>query len=402
MDSGEFLSTFPLRGTSQIYSRRYRPWRYFYPRSPCGERPLSALPMLERSPFLSTFPLRGTSMVYLLLICQLGYFYPRSPCGERLGGLVVLLLELGISIHVPLAGNVFAAWIMSLFSLTFLSTFPLRGTSHFLERGRGMKFNFYPRSPCGERPASSLTVLTPSEISIHVPLAGNVRKLVNGLHRSTIISIHVPLAGNVWSLRRQNNGYVYISIHVPLAGNVLAWLYARYHAKHFYPRSPCGERHELYEGMCLDCLISIHVPLAGNVSTDWLSRVRFPLFLSTFPLRGTSYISVFAILSAQTFLSTFPLRGTSFTGGIWPQLAEHFYPRSPCGERPWSLFRPVPKTGISIHVPLAGNVAKSNLFSSLLFIFLSTFPLRGTSCCLRRRRVRRGISIHVPLAGNVL
>ena len=41
-------------------SGRCRYWAYFYPRSPCGERPKRFLPM-----------------------CTIRHFYPRSPCGER-------------------------------------------------------------------------------------------------------------------------------------------------------------------------------------------------------------------------------------------------------------------------------------------------------------------------------
>ena len=58
-----------------------------------------------------------------------------------------------ISIHVPLAGNVLQDFTEFLAANTgFLSTFPLRGTS--LKRdGHGcITINFYPRSPCGERP----------------------------------------------------------------------------------------------------------------------------------------------------------------------------------------------------------------------------------------------------------
>ena len=148
--------------------------------------------------------------------------------------------------------------------------------------------------------------------------------------------------------------------------------------RHFYPRSPCGERLVALPGVDFIRVISIHVPLAGNVSpTLSLSSVRV------------------------TFLSTFPLRGTS---------------------------SPLPPAGggqISIHVPLAGNVHAKEICDAYGTIFLSTFPLRGTSsadiCAPLVHQPRflstfplRGtshrppdvimslyISIHVPLAGNV-
>ena len=152
--------------------------------------------MAGLSKFLSTFPLRGTSGLTLgdpaLLtisihvplagnVCRcriqrtvINNFYPRSPCGER-----------PLPITGPQHGKL------------FLSTFPLRGTS-----GRGIF----------KRNVSNF-------ISIHVPLAGNVRQSASSWRARGVISIHVPLAGNVSPPLPPPLGGE-ISIHVPLAGNV--------------------------------------------------------------------------------------------------------------------------------------------------------------------------------------
>ena len=61
-----------------------------------------------------------------------------------------------------------------------------------------------------------------------------------------------------------------------------------------------------------------------------------------------------------------------------PTIAENFYPRSPCGERP-----------------------NSGGWKDSYMRFLSTFPLRGTSIILYCLSRLFSISIHVPLAGNV-
>ena len=146
----------------------------FYPRSPCGERRLPRRAPPARLTFLSTFPLRGTSALWDIL------FFP-----------------ILISIHVPLAGNVFYVWTGYVYRVIFLSTFPLRGTSHGV-----------------------FCVFDRRHISIHVPLAGNVGHHPQAEYIALIISIHVPLAGNVRPPRC-------IELEpVP----------------HFYPRSPCGER----------------------------------------------------------------------------------------------------------------------------------------------------------------
>ena len=55
----------------------------FYPRSPCGERLLSLLPLQRLSPFLSTLSLRRATPKQPKHQTQTQYFYPRSPCGER-------------------------------------------------------------------------------------------------------------------------------------------------------------------------------------------------------------------------------------------------------------------------------------------------------------------------------
>ena len=127
-----------------------------------------------------------------------------------------------------------------------------------------------------------------TQISIHVPLAGNVEVTIPASIVPTLISIHVPLAGNV------SSG----AVSVTLEGD-------------FYPRSPCGER---------------RIPAVRSAA----SRL---LFLSTFPLRGTSCYHLHERIAHR-----------------------HFYPRSPCGERHTDCSGNRRYSGISIHVPLAGNV----------------------------------------------
>ena len=62
----------------------------FYPRSPCGERPAEQTAREQADKFLSTLSLRRATMAvnfypHLLAFLDViqGHFYPRSPCGER-------------------------------------------------------------------------------------------------------------------------------------------------------------------------------------------------------------------------------------------------------------------------------------------------------------------------------
>ena len=145
--------------------------------------------------------------------------------------------------------------------------------------------------------------------------------------------------------------------------------------------------------------ISIHVPLAGNVSYRLPTTSAFSVFLSTFPLRGTS-------------------RAARERAGV-RQISIHV----PLAGNVRFSRRAAARREISIHVPLAGNVVLVSAYRGLVICisihvplagnvsppapplggdkFLSTFPLRGTSALGDPALAPEGISIHVPLAGNV-
>ena len=135
--------------------------RYFYPRSPCGERrPTSITPAASRN------------------------FYPRSPCGERphlinctsIGRPFLSTLSLrratylintyhrifGISIHALLAES--DACLPACFV----------GVA-----------DFYPRSPCGERPIADRYEMGIIRISIHALLAESDPLFYNNRRQAT-------------------------------------------------------------------------------------------------------------------------------------------------------------------------------------------------------------------------
>ena len=112
-----FLSTLSLRRATQIALQARLYPRYFYPRSPCGER-------REQTKN------GGTQK----------YFYPRSPCGERRK--ITITVDEGtlISIHALLAESD-GGGLLSCFAKTiFLSTLSLRratdGLFFFSRRNR--------------------------------------------------------------------------------------------------------------------------------------------------------------------------------------------------------------------------------------------------------------------------
>ena len=101
---------------------------YFYPRSPCGERLIEFRKLLHPS-----------------------YFYPRSPCGERLNcsrkGFAILLFLSTLSLRRATVCSSFVGTS----SKVFLSTLSLRRATRGKSSKKKGRANFYPRSPCGER-----------------------------------------------------------------------------------------------------------------------------------------------------------------------------------------------------------------------------------------------------------
>ena len=144
---------------------------YFYPRSPCGERP----------PFLRSDPMMRP------------YFYPRSPCGERHPAAVPRRPDADISIHALLAESdptmqralgVFSISIHALLAESdtifavrpydapiFLSTLSLRRATPRGCPASSRRRYFYPRSPCGERQGNVHYMGVYEQISIHALLA---------------------------------------------------------------------------------------------------------------------------------------------------------------------------------------------------------------------------------------
>ena len=192
-----FISIHALLAESDAFYNRFKPCaRYFYPRSPCGERRSDIFPVLRFSLFLSTLSLRRATVSLQRWAAHLCDFYPRSPCGERLKLPPPPPLLLPISIHALLAESDVRQGMATLSQPIFLSTLSLRRATVFVcvicqrlaisihallaesdaayvaktgmteisihallaesdrpaKPDRSAPDNFYPRSPCGERP----------------------------------------------------------------------------------------------------------------------------------------------------------------------------------------------------------------------------------------------------------
>ena len=149
-------------------------------------------------------------------------------------------------------------------------------------------------------------------------------------------------------------------------------------------------------------MISIHALLAeSDISALWMARSH-PLFLSTLSLRRAtfsalglswyirSFLSTLSLRRATAhydnynlhcvFLSTLSLRRATIHQGQRSEFYAHFYPRSPCGERPALENEESEPQNISIHALLAESDSKPKDLKSRRMVFLSTLSLRRATC----------------------
>ena len=146
--------------------------------------------------------------------------------------------------------------------------------------------NFYPRSPCGERPMKADAREHTEVISIHALLAESDGGSAAGSwpRRIFLSTLSLRRATVKFSI---SGSAINISIHALLAESDKGKVTNEYARNDFYPRSPCGERPSRRYPVILGREISIHALLAESDE----------------PIGTLRTVSV------------------------------NFYPRSPCGER---------------------------------------------------------------------
>ena len=235
--------------------------RHFYPRSPCGERPVLALCSCGGA-FISIHALLAESDSGSVISgSRHRHFYPRSPCGER------------------------RPTLFDTAQHTYFYPRSPCGERRGVRKAVGSLMDFYPRSPCGERHDARHQTYQPDEFLSTLSLRRATRlptalrtphqrflstlslRRATGSKRQTY---HICEFLSTLSLRRAtrvvdgSKSSIEISIHALLAESdlngtppltsrtisihaLLAESDCRYPARcvgllYFYPRSPCGER----------------------------------------------------------------------------------------------------------------------------------------------------------------
>ena len=144
---------------------------------------------------------------------------------------------------------------------------------------------------------------------------------------------------------------------------------------YFYPRSPCGERHD----------------------TSSLMKCQVK-FLSTLSLRrATSFFNAFH-KKGRVFLSTLSLRRATWLFRPCWKLFRYFYPRSPCGERLGSRQISAHRARFLSTLSLRRATWSSPRATMRTWKFLSTLSLRRATVCSSSVCTSSTISIHALLA----
>ena len=262
---GRAISIHALLAESDALAPEENPTqKNFYPRSPCGER------LLEQSASYNA---------------ALENFYPRSPCGERPDTSIIILDEYQFLSTLSLRRATDDLQVPA--SVSKISIHALLAESDRLIPSLStMLFDFYPRSPCGER-------------------------------------LYANFSGFYWWI---------ISIHALLAESDGCQRPCERPTTNFYPRSPCGERH-IRANFCL--LVYYFYPRSPCGERLYCHCWHLLLQkISIHALLAESDIELaFLAINPITFLSTLSLRRATPGAKSTTPERYYFYPRSPCGER---------------------------------------------------------------------
>ena len=261
--AGNFYPRSPCGERLDLRFRCSRGSRNFYPRSPCGERHCRRAAYPIGKGFLSTLSLRRATGERHSSSNSPGFLSTLS-LRRATGGGQHCADCLPISIHALLAESDVHTKAHRAAYAVFLSTLSLRrATLHkpglFFQQAvisihallaesdvstridTDNNSDFYPRSPCGERPGGLSYNERRIDISIHALLAESDVM-------DTLILTDTMLFLSTLSLRRATAAPVYqrpffpISIHALLAESDQDALDSAANYRNFYPRSPCGER----------------------------------------------------------------------------------------------------------------------------------------------------------------
>ena len=241
---------------------------------------------------------------------------------------------------------------------------------------RRRKSDFYPRSPCGERLHIGRGCVMIHRISIHALLAESDTTKVAGLLALIYISIHALLAESDGSSAVFSGCCTGISIHALLAESDADRIGYAVRLLYFYPRSPCGERPQEVSVRRGVALFLSTLSLRRATSSQRLSALQLFQFLSTLSLRRATHVRNTLQYCGNYFYPRSPCGERPHFHLYTDLIVSNFYPRSPCGERLQGQCPPGKEPVISIHALLAESDHSVRPSSCPAYRFLSTLSLR--------------------------
>ena len=308
-----------------------RALKYFYPRSPCGERLLADGMDAFTFPFLSTLSLRRATRTPQTPRTPRRNFYPRSPCGERPDGRPckrnpsVFLSTLSLRRATPAPGRRQNDRAISIHALLAESDLDLADAVQ-------QDGDFYPRSPCGERPSLPSSPSPPGHFYPRSPCGERRQRRADAKMTELFLStLSLRRATWIWLTPCSRTE---ISIHALLAESDTKRLVGQRTAvADFYPRSPCGERPRQFPLTRQRSRYFYPRSPCGERPTLPVLFAKSIEFLSTLSLRRATAASVktyhWIHISIHALLAE-----SDYSLPALMQILCHFYPRSPCGERP--------------------------------------------------------------------
>ena len=144
---------------------------------------------------------------------------------------------------------------------------------------------------------------------------------------------------------------------------------------HFYPRSPCGERHDGLIASANFCKFLSTLSLRRATRRHRGNDRRPVNFYPRSPC-GERLCILTIIICTVLFLSTLSLRRATCYSLRYSAQGWYFYPRSPCGERRWLRCWQLAARDISIHALLAESDNRYGRPIDVQLVFLSTLSLR--------------------------
>ena len=235
-------------------------------------------------------------------------------------------------------------------------------------------------------------------ISIHAPRTGSD----SASHPSApirTISIHAPRTGSDEIMLGDERSSTIFQSTLPARGATCLHSSRFLFPEDFNPRSPHGERPDDAAIILSDTPISIHAPRTGS-DTYKCPDCGATVISIHAPRTGSDTASTAGTRTAKRFQSTLPARGATSRLRRNARSMRNFNPRSPHGERRFSVSIVAVLVEFQSTLPARGATDIAETSCVIQLLFQSTLPARGATITSFIASFFGNISIHAPRTGS--